>query len=258
MSLQPVDPGIAENHHLSQRWPDLMLYRVFDELMTVFQRLSEIHSQDSDYPRTGICRAYDTICRWIQTSVDQCSDSWDSFRETQDPWRLNVHSLVMHLRRHYGDEWLQSLASLLAMLMHFSLSGRGAKLLVNHRRPQKAFSTYPNSPALARFVGDGLVSRLLKYPIPTICQRHSDAERYAERALAFRVLDPSMESGQLLLEVARGSIRQVLRNHSPSSKPARYLGRALLDKLCRDCLWGIDRNELAVSAVKLSFSLLGI
>ena len=83
------------------------------------------------------------------------------------------------------------------------------------------------------------------------------AEQYAEQALQFRIIDPSMESGQLLVEIARAVIRRIHKRHSPSTKAAKRLARALIEKLCRDCLWGIDRDAKAVDAVHLSFALLG-
>src|SRR5205807_2668250 len=126
----------------------------------------------------------------------------DGLQDCQQPELVAVRSLVVDLKAHYGRDWLQSVASLLGMLMHFSADRRGTNRLVNHRRPRRTFSTYPTSPAVARFLGDAVISHLLKQPIPTICHSYSYAVRYADRAVSFRVLDPSMESGQLLLEVA--------------------------------------------------------
>jgi N-6 DNA Methylase/TaqI-like C-terminal specificity domain len=257
MTLKTVEAGFATIGELSQRWPDQALSIAFRELMTTYQRLSAACPQDSSDPRASVHEAYRTVCKWIEVSLGESSDSRGKIKDRRELDRAAVRSLIVALKVSYGDDWLQSLASLLGMLMHFSKGNRDS-LLINHRRPQKPFSTYPTSPSVAKFLGDAVISYLVKLPIPTICHNYSDAERYAERALTFRVLDPSMESGQLLLEVARACLRRVLSKHSSSDSAARYLSRGLLGKLCRDCLWGIDRNELGAVAVRLSFALLGL
>lgn len=257
MTPESVETDLATNYNLSQRWPDLGLTKSFRELLTVYHRVSKAHLEKSGEPAIAVHRGYKTICKWIQESVVKLSESYGGIKDPQKAEHIAVCSLVLNLKESYGRDWLQSVASLLGMLMHFSMGKQGSNLLLNQRRPQKTFSTYPTSPVVARLVGDAIVSYLLKEPIPAICHRSVDAERYAQRALTFRVLDPSMESGQLLLEAALAFIRHVHRKHSSQSRTAKFLTRALLEKLCSDCLWGIDRNELATRAVSLLFSLLG-
>ncbi len=255
MPETPFHTILPTDYDLLQRWPDANLSKSFRELLAIYRRLSEDHWKKSGEPSRSLREGYTTICRWIEESSIKTSESRGSTETVSE--RLAVRSIILDLKTDYKGNWLQSLASLLGMLMHFSVDDQGTDHLVNHRRPKKLFSTYPNSPAVTMFVGDAVASYILKQPIPAICHRFSDAERYAERALAFRALDPSMESGQLLLDLAMAFIRRVHSTHLPSTKTARYLTRALLEKLCRDCLWGIDKNELATGAVALMFSLLG-
>jgi Eco57I restriction-modification methylase/TaqI-like C-terminal specificity domain len=257
MTLDPLATDFTVSHDLRQRWPDANLSKSFRQLLSVYGKLSTSNARVSGDPSGAVREGYEAICRWMQSSAGETATSYVGAEDGQQQSLDEVRSLFAYLKANYGRDWLQSVASLSGMLMHFSLGSRGANLLVNHRRPQKPFSTYPTSPSVARLVGDAVVCRLLKHPIPAICPSLSSAERFAERALAFRVLDPSMESGQLLLEVAGALIRRVTMKHSLSSSAASYLNRALLEKLCRDCLWGIDRNELAVIAVRILFSLLG-
>jgi hypothetical protein len=257
MPLESIEPGCARDHNLRQRWPDVSLSKVFNELLMVYHKLSEEQSRGANNSSVHLRKGYETICNWI---LESRVDSSEPIPQTECPdttRRITVRSIVLTLKAIYDDDWLQAVASLLGMLMHFSVGRPQAKLLVNHRRPRRTFSTYPNSPAVARFMAHEVIGYLLKEPIPKVCHSHSEAERYAERALGFRVLDPSMESGQLLLEVALATVRQVCSKHPACSKSARYLNRALLEKLCRDCVWGIDRNELAAAAVRTVFILLG-
>lgn len=249
--------GIAREDNLHQRWPDVNLSNSARQVLSVYHKLSKAQSESNGTAALSLRKGYGTICKSILESQMEPSELTGQTGRAPTPEESTVFSIVSNLKTIYGDDWLQSVASLLGMLMHFSMGRPEGKLLVNRRRPTRPFSTYPNSPAVARLLADSTLSYLLKRPIPNICHRPGDAERYAERALTFRVLDPSMESGQLLLEVARAVIRKVLSKHPAFSKSARYLNRALLEKLCRDCLWGIDRSELSAMAVRTMFVLLG-
>ncbi len=257
MTRYSIGTDPVSNYNLPQRWPDSRLSKFFLELLTVYQRLCAAYLEESGNPAIAVREGYEMICRWIKESLVETSDSRGRSADSHIHKRSAVRSVVLNLKENYGSDWLQSLASLLGMLMHFSVDEQSPSLLVNHRRPQKPFSTYPTSPAVARLVADAIVTHLLKKPVPAVCHRFIDAERYAQSNFNFRVLDPSMESGQMLLEIALSYIRKIYHKHSPQSKAGKYLASALLEKLCLDCLWGIDRNELATMAVSVLFSLLG-
>jgi hypothetical protein len=243
-----------ESGSLAQLWPDPMLSAYFRRLLSIYEKLCTDHLRDSNDRNLSLSKGYRQLCRWIVVSPG-ANTSFN--RKNTTPDRALVEATVLAIRQKYGGDWLQGIASLLAMLMHFTPGRKGSRLLVNHRRPQRLSSTYPNSPAVAKFLGDAVVARLLKQKIPAVCNRYSEAERYAEVALDFRILDPSMESGQLLLAVALALVRLVHSRHLPNSKEARYLTQSLSKRLCSYSLWGIDRNELAVPAVKAIFAMLG-
>lgn len=250
-----IQPSVAHPsivYPLHQRWPSAQLTRSFLDFLAVYRSAVEYRLARGDATEAAIRAGYKLICRWIRESVIAPPTGG---RAGARKGRDSVRSLMDALRRAHGGEWLQAVASLLAMIMHFS-AGEGEPI-VNQRRPQRRFSTYPNSPALAALVGDAAAAHLLEGPPPAACRRASDAERYAERVLDFRVLDPSMESGQLLLEVGVRCLHRALWEHAGGGASARRLARAMLEKLCRDCLWGVDRNELAVVATRTVFSLLG-
>ena len=239
---------------LIQRWPDSLLSEDFRRVLSVYEDLCTRHFQDSNDRKLAVSKGYKQLCRWV---VASCSTSQRVDNSNAISNRALVQSTVLTIRRRQQGEWLQSIASLLAMLMHFTPDGTGDRLLVNNRRPQRLSSTSPNSPAVARYLGSAVIDRLVKGTTPRICSSFKEAERYAEKTLNFRILDPSMESGQLLLAAALSIVSRVHRRHQPSSKEARYLIHSLLKKLCADCLWGIDRNELAVTAVRAIFAMLG-
>lgn len=246
----------AADYPLQQRWPDPALSAAFRELLHVYEKVVARRLERSGDARAAVRESYRLICRWARESAPAPRPPARGRGESYGPERADFARLLARLRRGHGGDWLQGVASLLGMLMHLSADDVGGGPLSNTRRPKKLFSTYPNSPALARFVGDIAAARLLKHPVPARCPGPAAAERYAERALNFRVLDPSMESGQLLLEVAAACVRRVAERHAPGSGEARRLTRAVLAKLYRDCLWGLDRNALAVEATRTVLSLL--
>jgi hypothetical protein len=247
----------AEAHELQQRWPDLKLLSLFLELRRIYESMVR-HRAKVDTPSLAIPKAYRLLCRWMEESLTGKGEPSCTPRSVLGKERFALHALVLQLKPSYGRrDWLQSLASLLGMLMHLSWSNQGTSRLVNRRRPQRSFSTYPNSPVVGRLAAKAVTSRLFKNPIPLTCCGATEATRYAEGALDFRILDPSMESGQLLLDVALACVERVHSVHAPDSASARHLIPALLKKLCADCLWGLDRNALALPSVVLVFSLLG-
>lgn len=228
---------------LLRRWPDLPLIETFQSFFAVYQELGA---------RETAHDAYRLLCGWLKDALAGHVEAVPD--RARRPEEQRARSIALALRERHPSDWLQRMASLLAMLMHFDVGPEG--VLVNRRRPGRPFSTYPTSPAVARLVAETLISSLLRRDIPARCSA-AEAERYAERVLDFRILDPSMESGQLLLEIAQAVLRRIERRHPPGTLPHRRLSGALLEKLWRDCLWGIDRSALAPRAVEVLVSLLG-
>ena len=235
---------------LFQCWPDQTLCRLFRDLRAVYEKLVGEEVEGSGSLGTGIERAFEALCEAIRSAGGQPGSGRSAGERV-------VGHLISKLKETYPQDWLQALASLLGMLMHLSAAGGRPGRLRNARRPHQEFPTYPTSPAVAKLAAESVVQRLFREPIPGGKLRAREAGQYAERALWFRLLDPSMESAQLLLGVAAAIVGKIHQRHPPASDSARTLRRALLGKLCRDCLWGIDRNRLAIPAATVVFSLLG-
>ncbi len=257
MKPETHTPFLYRDHDVQRRWPDFKLTGLFLELRNIYQAIVQGQTDEVDTPSALIQTSFEMVCRGIVESpgdeLEPDSGRWKNLARE----RLALRALALEVKQSYGHDWLQSVASLLGMLMHLSCGKHRVPQLVNLRRPRKLFSTYPNSPAVAKLATDSVMSRLFQQPIPLVCRRMIDAEQYAEDSLNFRVLDPSMESGQLLLEAAMFCVRRVHSVHPPASKTAQHLRQAILKKLCADCLWGVDTNPLATRSVALVFSLLG-
>jgi hypothetical protein len=247
------EENLLHSEDLLRRWPDPPLVDLFYHFLDIYQKIcAESRSVDRE---TATHAGYQLLCKWIHGAL--AGQGKTARTEARSEEEERVRSLTLRLREHHLSDWLQRLASLLAMLMHFAPDTTTESLLVNRRRPRKPFSTYPTSPAAAQLVAETMIPFLFEHEIPPVCRSAREAERYADRALAFQILDPSLESGQLLLGITQAFLQRIHCRHFPGTREARFLERALLEKLCGDCLWGIDRNELALLAFTLLISLLG-
>ena len=189
-------------------WPDAELRRTYGVVYRLYEEAVRAACRKRRPPDLAINGAFSSICE-----------------------RFLNGEFTEELRFNYGADWLQAVASILGMLMHLSLSDSAASsepyLLHNDRRPGKQFSTYPTAPAVAALAAEHVVA-------------------LAFRGAAPRVIDPSMESGQLLLAVAEAVLRRVKAPSRPS----------VLRNLCRNCLWGVDRKPQAAESVAVVFHLL--
>jgi hypothetical protein len=239
---------------LNRRWPDQPLSEYFRTLLQIYREILA-ESFAGVEPRKRLDGAYRVLCSEFRRVARLRPGRSVSSANPQTDRRDKIGVLIQNLRERYKTDWLQAVASMFGMLMHFSLSKGASQNLVNRRRPKQPNASYPNSPPLARFLADRMLGELFTRPIPTNKVSIQRAYQYAERALTFRIIDPSMESGQLLLETARGVVDRVYRVHASSTKSAAYLCRALVERLCSHCLWGIDRNPEAIEAAQLVFAL---
>lgn len=240
---------------LWQRWPDHAVLGSFREQLGIFKQLCHTLPPASNGSSRTDGDPFECLCRKL-------AQAWRQ-RRANAPQDITPESRAAEIhvgpRKRQGPpayRELQRMASVLSMLMHLSACTKYPGQLRNHRRPQKSFSSYPTSPAVSRLLAGFVLTHLVKEPMPARCCDMADAERFAKRALSFRLLDPSMETGQLLLQVACSLVQLVHRSHHPGSSAACCLTRAVLERLCSKCLWGIDRNPRAIAAVNTIFALL--
>src|ERR1035438_805690 len=163
---------------------------------------------------------------------------------------------VTEAKRRRTDNWLQEVGSILGMLLHFEPDHSGS-CLTNVRRPGCDFTTYPSSPSATSLVARMALSRLLAGLTSGDLQfTGSNLEAYLTRVLTFRVIDPTMESGLLLLALAKQIIERIGRANQSSNSNNGGLSLSVLRWLVANCLYGVDRNPLAPLAVQTGFRLL--
>ena len=257
-----IYPDLATTCHarslassLWQRWPDAALIRGFPVLREALGTLAEERRRGGEALAVHADAAFEHLCRSLAGLPESTQKCHHGRADAVAAWMAALEESRSNGAGHF--DLVQRAASQMGMLMHLSCGSAGDSGLVNARRPGKPYTTYPTSPAVARVAADYVLSRLLTEPLPARCRGARDAERFAKRALRFRLLDPSMESGQLLLQVALSLIRLVRSRHAAGTKAAYYLVRALLERLCAECLWGVDHNPRAIVAVRAAFALLG-
>jgi hypothetical protein len=238
---------------LLHRWPDAELRASFHGLLAIYRGLCAKELATSGCEVTRV--AYRRLCCWIRRALAPAEAR--AAPAAPDREMAKARSLLLDLKAKHGADWLQALASILAMLLHYEFDAREPSLLVNRRRPGKPFPTYPSSPATVRLLADLLASRLLPADLAVACRDAVEARHFAARVLTFRVLDPSFESGQLLLAFIQAVLQRVLSRCPQDGRATRLLAQELIPTLCRDCLWGIDRNELGIPAFALLVALLG-
>ena len=239
-------------------WPDVRLRQTFRSLVKIYQRWAEERLTLSLGPPRASQLAYEKLCTVIMhvcAPASACALS--EIPQCSDLDRDSVRNHVLTIKERYGQDWLHAMASLLAMLMHLSIDRGNPPVLQNRRRPGKEISTYPTAPVVTRMTVKKILDELSCELVPSGARLSAiGAGKYAARALNFRLIDPSMESGQLLLEVALVLFQRIHDVHDPNSRSAIFLRQEVLERLCRDCIWGIDVNPAAISAVSVAFSLL--
>ncbi len=102
------------------------------------------------------------------------------------------------------------------------------------------------------YTPDSLVQALLDSALdPVLDRAEGDSENPADALLALRVIDPACGSGHFLLAAARRIASRVARVRSSGVAAASDYRHALRD-VARLCLYGVDRNPMAVELTKVA------
>src|SRR5258706_14384173 len=106
----------ADINTFLQRWPDPALNSSFRNLFAVYAAIMKERNNGSLNAAIQVVGAYEIICRLILETRGEEPKS-PEYENASRKHRQAIESLLLDLkttRKH----WLQSLASLLAMLMH--------------------------------------------------------------------------------------------------------------------------------------------
>jgi len=102
------------------------------------------------------------------------------------------------------------------------------------------------------YTPDSLVQLLLDTTLnPVLDEREAQATDPAEELLNLTVIDPACGSGHFLLAAARRIATRVARHRAGGIPSAADFRHALREVACR-CLYGVDRNPMAVELTKVA------
>ncbi len=102
------------------------------------------------------------------------------------------------------------------------------------------------------YTPDSLVQLLLDSTLdPVLDEREAGAADPAEELLKLTVIDPACGSGHFLLAAARRIATRVARHRAGGIPSASDFRHALREVACR-CLYGVDRNPMAVELTKVA------
>jgi N-6 DNA Methylase len=232
-----------------KRWPDDELERCFashrrrlDEIAAALAR-GRTRSDDCPSPFMALCQ--ELLAQHPEPIAGE-NQHEGALRST--PTRPPLGESVAFAYR---------MACSLGMLMHYSFCDHDVSVMINRRRPSNGASSYPNSPLVALLAAEYLIDRLLTEPIPQRIAGPGEARGYARSALGFRILDPSMECGELLLATIIAVVARILESHEWQSPPAKWLVEAMVRRLCRSCLYGIDLDPKSLSGTAVGLRILG-
>jgi len=96
---------------------------------------------------------------------------------------------------------------------------------------------------------------ILSALLPVIRDRLSDATTQEEKRdalLAIRVLDPACGSGHFLLAAARRLALELARVEAGDDEPSEDLRRHCLREVVAKCIYGVDKNPMAVELCKVA------
>lgn len=106
------------------------------------------------------------------------------------------------------------------------------------------------------YTPDALVQELIKSALlPVIRERLKNATTAEEKEaalLAIRVLDPACGSGHFLLAAARRLALELARIRAGDDQPSEELRQQCMREVVAKCIYGVDRNPMAVELCKVA------
>lgn len=188
---------------------------------------------------------------------------------------LHLLSAMRHLRwathdgspvpidyRNMGPEELGSVyETLLELVPEIELSTKSFGFIGYDRDGNKLESTKGNErkETGSYYTPDSLVQELIKSALEPVIQQklHDNPSNPTQALLSIRVIDPSCGSGHFLLAAARRLAQELAqqRTEDGAVKPADY--RQALHDVIANCIFGVDRNPMALELARMALWLEG-
>lgn len=105
------------------------------------------------------------------------------------------------------------------------------------------------------YTPSSLIDRLLKSALDPVIEEAEAADNPEKALLDLRVLDPACGSGHFLIAAAHRIADRLGRLHSEGNEPDPEMLRHALRQVIGHCVYGIDKNPMAVELCKVSLWL---
>ena len=138
--------------------------------------------------------------------------------------------------------------TLLELQPQLSTNGRNLQFASNNIQAQGSQRKITGS----YYTPDSLVQVLLDTVLdPILNQRENESEDPVRSLLDLSVMDPACGSGRFLVSAARRIAKRVA-HHRAADMPLESDYRQALRDVARQCLYGVDRNPMAVELTKVA------
>jgi hypothetical protein len=152
---------------------------------------------------------------------------------------------------HLGAEELGSVyESLLELHPELHLDDARFDLIAAAGNDRKSTGSYYTPDALVQCLLDSALEPVLEAIV-----RADDRRPLADRLLAVKVCDPACGSGHFLIAAAHRIAKRVAQARTGDDEPAPADHRQALRDVIGRCLFGVDKNEMAVELCKVSLWL---
>lgn len=107
----------------------------------------------------------------------------------------------------------------------------------------------------SHYTPDELVTPLIKHSLDYLIEDKLKAPNPEQGLLSLKVCDPACGSGHILLNAARRLAHEVARVRTGEDQPSPASFRAAVRDVIRHCIYGVDKNPLAVELCKVALWL---
>jgi hypothetical protein len=184
-----------------------------------------IHLDNLRLPNRALIEAIYRLA-WLKDDAALAPVNW---RDMEAEELGSVYESLLELTPRLSDD---------ARIFHFA---QGAETKGNARKTTGSYYT-----------PDSLVQALLDSALDPLLDRvEREADDQAEALLSVKVIDPACGSGHFLLAAARRIAARVARARAGGVASAEGFRHALRD-VARLCIYGVDRNPMAVELTKVA------
>jgi len=225
-------------------------YQVQKKLKNLF-KLIELGSEAFDYPKFSMRSYYG---RLFDREINSKLESW----KISNSHLLETLNLLTRTKDRSGNYFFLDYAALETRhlgavyehLLEFHLhveNGKIAELAESEER--KMSGSYYTSKYIVDYITQNSIGPL----IDKIINKNSDKQTQIEKVLELKIIDPAMGSGHFLVGATEYIAKRLCEIEFGEVTEQDYIERKR--EVVRKCIYGVDRNPLAVDLASLSLWL---